>query len=123
MKAEIEERVRKHGEQLQSLFPATRGSDPVNLCRKLRRLETEAHNIALKACNTGDDTDAEEAVTLAKIDKVLDFTGAKVPVFINLDARGYALKIDSDWMREHREVRLYEDWGSFGIIAPDLREA
>jgi len=123
MKPEIEERVRTHGANLQAIFPKVANLDPVNLCRKLRRLETEAHNIALKACNTGDDTEAEEAITLAKVDKVLDFTGAKVPVFINLDARGYALKIDYAWMREHRDVRLYSDFGSYGIIAPDLTEA
>jgi len=122
MKPEIEQRVRAHGEKLQSIFPAVHSLDAVNLCRKLRRLEAEAHGIAEKACNTGEDTEAEKTATLAKVDKVLDFSGAKVPVFINLDARGYALKIDDAWMCEHREVRLYQDWGGYGIIAPDLRE-
>ena len=122
MKPEIEERVRKHGEQLQNIFPATQNTDPVNLCRKLRRLETLAHNVALFACNVGGDTEADERRVLSSVDKVLDFTGAKVPVFINLDARGYALKIEDTWMRG-QPLPLHQDWGGYGIIAPDLSDA
>lgn len=45
-----------------------------------------------------------------------------VPVFLNGDPRGYALKIESDWMRERLKLRLHTDWGGYGILAPDLRE-
>lgn len=44
-----------------------------------------------------------------------------VPVFINLDARGYALKIKDEYMLEHG-LNLHRDWGGYGIIAPDLTE-
>jgi len=44
-----------------------------------------------------------------------------VPVFINRDPRGYALKINDDWMRA-TDCRLHRDWGGYGIIAPDLTE-
>lgn len=42
-----------------------------------------------------------------------------VPVFVNLDPRGFALKIDDEWMRASGAT-LYSDWGGYGIIAPDL---
>ena len=45
-----------------------------------------------------------------------------VPVFINLDPRGYALKIDDEWMREHKQPlgHLHQDWGGYGILAPEI---
>lgn len=42
-----------------------------------------------------------------------------VPIFVNRDPRGYALKIDDAWMREHRPG-LHQDWGGYGIIAPEI---
>jgi hypothetical protein len=43
-----------------------------------------------------------------------------VPVFLNRDPRGYALKIDDEWMRAHPQFRLHTDWGGYGIIAPEI---
>lgn len=37
----------------------------------------------------------------------------------NGDARGYALKIEDNYMRENNIV-LFQDWGGYGIIAPDF---
>ena len=59
--------------------------------------------------------------------RVVDFHAIRnrrplVPVFVNRDPRGYALKIDDEWMRARQEVRLATDWGGYGILAPDLRE-
>ena len=42
-----------------------------------------------------------------------------VPVFVNRDPRGYALKIDDAWMGAQKAV-LHRDWGGYGILAPDL---
>lgn len=41
-------------------------------------------------------------------------------VEINLDPRGYALKINDDYMRAHN-LKLYRDYGGYGIIAPALK--
>lgn len=53
----------------------------------------------------------------------------RIPIFLNKDARGYALKIDSDWLDEQRSnpntvhlASIHRDWGGNGIIAPDLSE-
>ena len=52
-----------------------------------------------------------------------------VPVFVNLDPRGYSLKIDDEWMSEAKgrdefydtaARSLHRDMGGYGIIAPDL---
>jgi hypothetical protein len=45
-----------------------------------------------------------------------------VPVIINRDPRGYALKIGDDWMSAHHTSRLHRDMGGYGILAPDLTE-
>ena len=37
----------------------------------------------------------------------------------NGDARGYALKIPDNYMRENN-IRLFTDWGGNGILAPDF---
>ena len=42
-----------------------------------------------------------------------------VPVFVNRDPRGYALKIKSEWVRE-KGAAIHQDWGGYGIIAPEI---
>ena len=57
---------------------------------------------------------------------VIDFRAIRqrrqlVPVFINRDPRGHALKIDDTYMREH-SLHLVTDWGGYGILAPEINE-
>lgn len=51
MNAKTEAAVRKHGEQLLTIFPYATERDPVKLCKKLRRLEGEGQRLALRLCN------------------------------------------------------------------------
>lgn len=52
-----------------------------------------------------------------------------VPIFINRDPRGCALKIRDDWMRDNMHdgargyaiARLERDWGGYGILAPEIK--
>lgn len=48
-----------------------------------------------------------------------------VPIFINRDPRGYALKIDDEAIRELRAhgKPIYSDCGGYGILAPDFTPA
>lgn len=131
------ERIRKHGENLLAIFPRAQERDPVMLYKKLRRLESQAAQIGLRMCNgpeyrEGEAWEAKERI-LRKVQVLLGYStvlgcDGYVPVFIDCDPRGYALKIDSDWMRDaggtKRPVRelLHRDWGGYGIIAPDLTE-
>jgi len=130
MNAKTEAAVRKHGENLLAIFPHATERDPVRLCRKLRKLEREGAALGLRLCNgpefDWDDTpDGIEAGIMLRVTALLGNESGTVPVFVNLDPRGYALKISSEWTFaycQHTGNRLYSDWGGFGIIAPDLSE-
>lgn len=130
-----------HGETLQAIFPKTRQMDPVRLCKQLRRLETKAHKAATDYCNgliQTDDWPRACNPILAKLNNLLGYVAAGVPVFINGDCRGYACKIESEWMQKQMDkaqksmtasgyttwpqgvYRLHRDLGGYGILAPEI---
>ena len=121
MNAKTTAAVMKHGENLQAVFGVE--GDPVALCKALRRLEARGAALGLRLCNGPAITEAAAdritAAILDKADKLLGFREKGIPVFLNRDPRGYALKIDDAWMRENAP-RFHRDWGGYGIIAPDL---
>ena len=124
MTTEQETAIRTHGVNLQRIFPATRDLDPLALCRRVRLIEVKAHRLAERQCNedmpekVSDRLDAEIE---RRIEDVLSHKAAQVPVFVNGDPRGYALKIDDAWMRQNRDKKpLHLDWGGYGIIAPEI---
>ena len=58
--------------------------------------------------------------------RVIDFPAIRnappvVPIFLNGDPRGYALKIPDDYVRDN-DLNIHRDWGGYGIIAPDLAD-
>ncbi len=129
------ERIEQHGRNLLAIFPEATERDPVKLCKKLRRLEAKAAEIGLRMCNgpqyAEGEADAATEAVLVKVNTLLQNRGCdttardrpRVPVFINRDPRGYALKIADGWMRDcQHELPLYKDWGGYGIIAPDFSE-
>jgi hypothetical protein len=120
MNAETEKRVRAHGANLQRIFPATRDLDPLTLCRRVRRIERDAEDLFTRACCEEVHDLEEQCDRLeSRLDALLRFSEAGVPVFLNRDPRGYALKIQDEWINEHAR-HFYQDWGGYGIIAPDL---
>ena len=113
-------RITVHGDNLKRIF--NRDDDPVKLCKKIRSLELKAERIALDYANGLTETDQAHQQgdqILEKLDKILHFSDLKIPVFLNYDPRGYAFKIRDDYMRDH-QLKLYSDWGGYGILAPDL---
>jgi hypothetical protein len=119
--------IRRHGEQLNAIFHT--GLDPVTLCKKLRRIEGAATRITTDLCNGTIDQDKAE-VLLSKIEsRLVSVIGTILPyklrenneraIFINRDPRGYALKIDDEYMRAHN-LKLHTDWGGYGILAPEF---
>lgn len=121
------EAIKRHGEQLNAIFHT--GLDPVTLCKKLRRIENAAHKLAEDCCNYLS-MESEEYIIRYNIirsrvistlgNRSLQIYGNKnIPWFVNLDPRGYALKIDYEYMRAHN-LKLYNDWGGYGIIAPEF---
>jgi hypothetical protein len=121
-------RIRWHGEQLQAIFPATRELDPVELCRKLRRIENKVNRHNERICS--DEAYCQEMTEekelkfdsriLWQLDKLLRFTSIGVPVFLNGDPRGYALKIKSEYVSE-KNLNIHRDWGGYGILAPEIK--
>lgn len=117
------DKIEAHGRRLLAIFPTANPSDPVELCKRLRRWETKAHQAAENLCNVPNYQEAydrTQARTLAGVDKLLNFTAVDVPVFVNGDPRGWALKIKDDWMRAHPEHQLHQDMGGYGILAPNF---
>ena len=123
MNAKTKAAVRKHGNEIKKIFGLT--GDPVILCKKLRKLERQGAALGLRLCNGPEYPEGEEdrlyADILGKVNDLLGNTSGKIPVFINLDPRGYALKIRDDWVRDNAP-EMHKDWGSYGILAPDLTE-
>lgn len=111
------QQIEKHGNNLNAIFNT--GIDPVKLCKSLRRLEFKANKIATDWCNGVIDTENIEPYIAPVMQSVKKILGDKIPVVFNGDARGYALKIDSEVMTA-KNINLYQDWGNNGIIAPDF---
>lgn len=116
------EKMLLHGLKLQRIFPQTKHSGPVSLYQAIRRLENEAHRLAEQECNQhmpeGYVESRHERI-LNLLDARLGFRREGIPVFINSDPRGYALKIDDKYVRNH-ELDIHTDWGGYGILAPEF---
>ena len=122
MKTEQLTEIVRHGYNLNRIFNT--GLDPVELCKKLRRLENKAHYAAEQYCNGAIDSDQWETVvdrTLRSLDKIIGFNKKQIQVFVNGDPRGYALKISEEYVREHN-LQIHKDWGGYGILAPEINE-
>jgi len=117
------EAVVKHGRNLLEIFPEATERDPVELCRKLRRLEARGNAFALRLCNgpvyTEEREDKTALAILDKVNAILRFRETGPDVFLNRDPRGYALKIRESAMRG-KSLALHSDWGGYGIIAPHI---
>ena len=118
------EQIQRHGEQLNAIFNT--GLEPVQLCKKLRRLELKANRIATDWCNGENGIDSENIDSfidpiIQSVHKILNSNGnhGKMPIKFNGDARGYALKISDEIVRE-RKLQIYTDWGGYGILAPEF---
>ena len=107
--------VKEHGDNLKLIFDID--IDSIELCSKLFRLENKAHEFTTNHCNYGysdDEFNLFEDKILSKISSLLNCN--KDIMFLNGDARGYALKFTSEFSKDKD---IHKDWGGYGIIAPD----
>lgn len=114
--------IENHGAKIINIFNLASDTEPIALCKKLRRIENKAANIALDYCNGYIDMekrDHADKLIVKRLEKVLNFTAQGIPVFINGDPRGYSLKIDDQYVRDN-DVEIMTDWGGFGLIAPNF---
>ena len=107
-----------HGNSLKFLFKIE--MDSITLCKKLFRLENKAHRLSTDYCNGVIDCkiwEIESNKILNKISKILNCNTDNL--FVNGDARGYALKLNDDFVKN---TNVYKDWGGYGILAPNFKE-
>ena len=123
------DRINKHGEDLKRIFKLDPNIDPVKLCKQLFRLENKAHRLAEDGCNGviyDTEPQAEKILKkvckILKIDRSIDHQYEKI--FFNGDPRGYALKFTTRFSKYIRScnINIHQDWGGYGIVAPDFRE-
>ena len=124
-KEKLYELIFNHGERVKKFFNMPASTDPIGLCKQLRRLENKAQRVQdIHANGQYEESAREEARIIVKLKDVLmpEATAEEflnIGIFLNTDQRGYALKIPDEIIKEHK---FSKDWGGFGIIAPDLRE-
>lgn len=123
------ERIEQHGRNLLAIFPNATIQDPIELCRRLRRIEVLLSRIATSYCNGEIDTnkiDEQGEIALNRVKDILSPEPCTAPIFFNRDPRGYALKVDDTWQREQKAAGKpyigHEDWGGYGIIAPEINK-
>jgi hypothetical protein len=141
MNANTLKAITRHGESLLAAFPNAIEKNPVALCKKLRRIETSLTKPLTDYCNgtlqdddNGTKLDAICDNARNRVVKILfnlDLVKHPHPIcacglFVNRDPRGCALKLDSEWTRNHNNSvkcnchTIQTDMGGYGLIAPDL---
>jgi hypothetical protein len=113
--------IENHGANLNRIFKT--GIDNIALCKKLLRLEHKAHQLATDYCNGENGIDSENWDSKCEpiLESVHKLLKCGQVCFVNGDARGYALKVDSETMTENK-WEFFKDWGGYGILAPDFSE-
>lgn len=137
-KQRMYQRIEKHGNDLKAIFNLE-SADPIKLSKQIHGLEVKANRAATCLCNTNtldlmelnrftgydvkqateEEQDAFFDGILNKVDKILNFKKQNIPVFINHDPRGYALKIKSEYVQAN-QVDIYRDFGGYGILSPEF---
>ena len=127
----------RHNAALATLHASPATADGLKIWRKLRKIETEAHDSATAQCNgaafrnqpyrpdylpdgsEGQDTPWEAYAATVRT-RVAAAFGGKLPqgFRLNQDARGYALKIDPDKGPVPDGMEM--DWGGNGLLAAEI---
>jgi len=122
-KDRMREQILQHGFKLKRIFIVGDHIGPVELAKKVHRLEAKAHRIAEDYCNGIIDnefeSDRQEHSVMKSLDKILNYKAQGIPVFFNGDPRGYALKINDAYVKEHN-LDIHRDWGGYGILSPEF---
>lgn len=119
-KERMYQQIEKHGNNLIKHFDLPVETNPIKLCKKLHSLENRAHNFTTTCCNRPIPEHEQNRVAESITKRLVKILGARAEdeIFINYDARGYALKLHDDLTPEY----MYKDWGGYGIVAPDFNE-
>ena len=94
--------------------------------KKLLRLEAKASRWNVQECNEPveeEEVERRDGVVRNAVKKLLPNLPDEQFMY-NGDPRGYALKIKADYvkvLRDEHGVHPYQDWGGYGILAPDFK--
>ena len=92
--------------------------------RTLRTIENRANRLALDCCDwlSMDESPEFDRRYNSIEESVKKLFGGSLPpgFFINLDPRGYALKIDNT--KVPLPVGISTDWGGYGLLSPDFSD-
>ena len=116
----IDQRARHHAALL-SMLPIEKREKTTGLSMwlKLRRIEGEAEAIGLRLCNGPEMAEGDQERAVADVTRRVGLVfGGKLPkgFFVNLDPRGYALKLEAGSGPE----ALHRDFGGYQILAPQI---
>ena len=116
--------LERHYQALEQLAKLC-GVDNANgkkLSNKLRQIEAIGEKASLDYCNGDIDPDQFDSITGEITGNVQYlFNNNLKGLFVNSDCRGYALKIKTETMQnEYKEIRLQNDWGGYGLLAPEI---
>lgn len=117
----LQRRRANHHKALESLAQQVGcQTDGLKLWRQLRRVESWAYSKSLAFCNGQIETEDWELVKVEARARLLKVFGGKLPlgIRINGDARGHALKLDSDKVTVPEGME--RDWGGDGILAAEI---
>ena len=116
-KQRMTEQILKHGFDLHRIYPESKSLGPVELYKKLHRIEVKAHRMTEDLCNIEVDQEAYDKALDRAEERANQILGAGPRVFINRDPRGYALKIRT---KDAKGLDIHKDWGGYGIICPEF---
>jgi cell wall assembly regulator SMI1 len=108
----------RHLELLGKINTINSGPYAYDVWEKLNRLENKAHRLTTLLCNECTEQEQETAeknleLIENKVKKLLTIPD----IFINMDCRGYALKVKE---QTARELKMWQDMGGYGILAPEF---
>lgn len=111
----------KHLMALDKMLIESPGPYPFEVYNKLTRLEKKAHRLSTIGCdrNFKESKELERIETKVKAMFKPEFANR---IFINMDCRGYALKIRGYKTESipNEIPGLWFDWGKYGILAPEF---
>ena len=131
-----ESKMKRQDKHYKQLAPVYHGlgmsiAGDVAMMKRLCVIEKRLHGWAEEACSIGS-SEEQQKRRERKEEELLDEVKVMLPlaasaIFSNGDPRGWALKIDDNFMRQWESrkpdnPRLARDWGGYGLISPDAQE-
>lgn len=113
----------RHLMALDKMLIESPGPYPFEVYNKLTRLEKRAHRLTTMDCDRNlNQSEQKELDRIESKVKAMFKPEFSNRIFINMDCRGYALKIRGTKSESIPDEipGLWFDWGKYGILAPEF---